>query len=499
TAKGFALWGWNDPYLERPASPPANEAQALYSTADGAGYFVKIADGQSFDAPGSNSKAGFGMMDFTNPAARSFWSARVGDAVAAGFHGFKLDYGEDGVPDLLNGRLGLRYFDGTTDRTAREYPLGYHGAYRDALASTADGGVLIVRASTYGGAQVADVIWPGDLDNGFQHRGDKGSNGSELVGGLPASIIAGQTLAASGFPLYGADVAGYRGDMPTSESLLRWSEASALSMVMQLGPGEKKYPWIYDAQTVVTYTQLAALHQKIVPYLAALLANAQRDGTPTIRSLPLMFPTDPGAITAADDEYMLGPSLLAAPVVVEGATQRQVHLPPGTWFSWWDGTRVDGPVNVTLQAPLGQPPLFVRAGAIIAELPDGIDTLFPATDPSTVSVDALSGFAEALAWVSGGASATTYDGGQIAITDDASGVGISWTPKGPATTLTMTIDLAARTGKIARLTTATGTDGTNVRAATYQGDVTSSTDNAAFLSENMLYLRLVGAGAVIVQ
>ncbi|MGH7329946.1 MAG: TIM-barrel domain-containing protein, partial [Polyangiaceae bacterium] len=301
TAKGFALWGWNDPYLERPASPPANEAQALYSTADGAGYFVKIADGQSFDAPGSNSKAGFGMMDFTNPAARSFWSARVGDAVAAGFHGFKLDYGEDGVPDLLNGRLGLRYFDGTTDRTAREYPLGYHGAYRDALASTADGGVLIVRASTYGGAQVADVIWPGDLDNGFQHRGDKGSNGSELVGGLPASIIAGQTLAASGFPLYGADVAGYRGDMPTSESLLRWSEASALSMVMQLGPGEKKYPWIYDAQTVVTYTQLAALHQKIVPYLAALLANAQRDGTPTIRSLPLMFPTDPGAITAADD------------------------------------------------------------------------------------------------------------------------------------------------------------------------------------------------------
>src|SRR4029077_912882 len=165
----------------------------------------------------------------------------------------------------------------------------------------------------------------------------------------------------------------------------------------------------------------------------------------------------------------------------------QVHLPPGTWFSWWDGTRVDGPVNVTLEAPLGQPPLFARAGAIVAELPDGIDTLFSATDPSTVSVDALAGFAEALAWVSGNASASTYDGGQIAITDDASGVGITWTPKGPAKTITMTIDLAARTGKTARLTTVAGTGSTNVRAAFSQSDVTSSTDNAAFLSENKLY------------
>ncbi|MEO7110153.1 MAG: TIM-barrel domain-containing protein, partial [Polyangiaceae bacterium] len=130
---GFQLWGWSTPYLENPKTPPADEAQSLYPTASAAHYFVERYDGTVFSAPGPDQNNGFGMIDFTNPLARLYWSTRISDAVNAGFHGFKLDYGEDGVPDLLNSRLGLQYYDGETDRTARTYPLGYHGAYRDAL------------------------------------------------------------------------------------------------------------------------------------------------------------------------------------------------------------------------------------------------------------------------------------------------------------------------------------------------------------------------------
>ena len=37
----------------------------------------------------------------------------------------------------------------------------------------------------------------------------------------------------------------------------------------------------------------------------------------------------------ADDEYMLGPDLLAAPVLEEGASERDVLLPPGEWRDAW--------------------------------------------------------------------------------------------------------------------------------------------------------------------
>ena len=500
TAMGFELFGWNSPYLEDPASSGSqDEAQMLYPTAAAKHYFVEVQDGSPFAAPGADASVGFGMIDFTSSAATAFWSGRAAVPVGLGMNGFKLDYGEDMVPDLLGARLNLKLSDGESERTARNYPLGYHGAYRDALAKTSDGGVLIVRASTYGGAAVADIVWPGDLDNGFQHYGDPGPSGTMLVGGLPASIVAGQTLAASGFPLYGADTGGYRGGAPTKEALLRWAEHTALSMVMQLGPGENKYPWNYDADTVTVYTALANLHQKLVPYLTSLLAAAEAHGTPTIRSLPLAYPTDTGAATAADDEYMLGPALLVAPVVTEGATSRQVHLPPGKWFGWWDGSMTSGPASITASAPIGQPPLYVAAGSLLPTLPAGIDTLVPATTAGTVSLDAMKGLDEASGWVSGPATAGFLDGSKLSITDGPSGVEVVWAPTGAGHVLTLTLNLQARTGKTAPLATVTSVSGAAPTSVASAALAQSATGAAFYLHGDTAVIRLEGASDVRVE
>ncbi len=499
-ALGFELFGWNSPYLQNPTSSGTqNEAQQLYAMAASNGYFVEESDGTPFSAPGPSSSEGFGLIDFTSTAARAFWAGRAAGAVAIGMNGFKLDYAEDMVPDLLGGRLNLKLSDGETERTARTYPLGYHGAYRDALAKTSDGGILIVRASTYGGASVADIVWPGDLDNGFQHRGDVGPSGTQLVGGLPASIVAAQTLAACGFHLVGAVPGGDGGGAPSSEALRRWGGHTALSMVLQLGPGENKYPWNYDAETVTLYTALASLHQKLVPYLASLLEDAEANGTPTLRALPLAYPMDTDAPAAADDEYLLGPDLLVAPVVTAGATSRQVHLPPGTWFGWWDGSQQTGGSSITVQAPLGQPPLFVRAGALLPLLPDGIDTLVPATDPSTVSMSAKAGFDEASAWVSGNATAAYLDGSTVAVIDDATGVEIVWTPMGTGNVLTITLDLRARAGKASALSSVTVASGSALTSVASAADVATATGGAYYLSGDSAVLRLVGASDVHVE
>jgi len=494
---GFKLFGWNSPYLESPASSGTeDEAQLLYPTAEADGYFVKKGSAP-FAALGPGSGT-YGLMDFTSGGATAFWAGRAAVPVGLGMDGFKLDYGEDMVPSIFGQRLGLTLADGETERTARDYPLVYHGAYRKALArdgGSGDDGVLVVRASTYGGAQVADIVWPGDLDNGFQHYGDVNGAGALLVGGLPASVVAAQTLSASGFALFGADIAGYRDGVPTSEALLRWAEQCSLSMVMQLGPGENKYPWNYDASTVTTYTALANLHQSLVPYLATLLTAAETLGTPTLRPLPLAFPTDSDAPMFADTEYLLGPALLVAPVVTSGVMSRQVHLPPGEWFPWWGGAAIAGPMTFTAQAPIGQPPLYVLAGSLLPMLPPGIDTLVASDDPSTVSLSAMAGTDVASAWVSGPASTTCLDGSSLSIADTATGVLVTWAPSGTGNALVLTLDVSQRKGATFAPTQVVSVSGGPLTQETSAAAVSTATTSAFYLSGTQAVVRLVGAGA----
>src|SRR5262249_49946195 len=109
-------------------------------------------------------------------------------------------------------------------------------------------------------------------------------------------------------------------------------------------------------------------------------------GTPTVRDVGFQYPNDPDA-DAEPYEYMLGPDILVAPIWQEAQTTRTVHLPPGRWMHWFTGTWYDGgPTSVTVDAPLGTTPAFVREGALIPMLPDDVDTL--------VSVDAASGLVD---------------------------------------------------------------------------------------------------------
>jgi alpha-glucosidase len=72
-------------------------------------------------------------------------------------------------------------------------------------------------------------------------------------------------------------------------------------------------------------------------------------------------------VRGIEDAFMLGPDLLVAPVLEEGASERRIHLPAhdGGWYDWHDGRHFPGGQMVQVDAPLGRLPLFVRAGAMI--------------------------------------------------------------------------------------------------------------------------------------
>jgi alpha-D-xyloside xylohydrolase len=85
-----------------------------------------------------------------------------------------------------------------------------------------------------------------------------------------------------------------------------------------------------------------------------------------------------------DDIYMFGDDLLVAPVVVEGARQKEVMFPPGRWIDWWDGSTHPGGWTETIDAPLEKLPLYLRQGGIVPLLRPTIDTLAPTTKPEQV-------------------------------------------------------------------------------------------------------------------
>lgn len=62
-------------------------------------------------------------------------------------------------------------------------------------------------------------------------------------------------------------------------------------------------------------------------------------------------------------EYMLGDTILVAPVVEDGARSRDIYLPEGTWSSGVDSNEYVGPRWVMdYPAPLDVVPFFVKVG-----------------------------------------------------------------------------------------------------------------------------------------
>jgi alpha-D-xyloside xylohydrolase len=100
-----------------------------------------------------------------------------------------------------------------------------------------------------------------------------------------------------------------------------------------------------------------------MPYLARLGQDAHTTGVPVMRPMVLEFPDDPGAATV-DTQYMLGETLLVAPVFTADGDV-DVYVPEGTWTSLLTGDRVVGPRWVRERHGFLSLPLYVRPDSVL--------------------------------------------------------------------------------------------------------------------------------------
>jgi len=141
---------------------------------------------------------------------------------------------------------------------------------------------------------------------------------------------------------------------------------SAADGSRRLPSGAKNEIWSYGKDTYDILSRYVHLREKLRPYLREVMRDAHENGQPVMRAMFHDFPDDERAWTC-DDQYMLGPDLLVAPVVIEGAIRREVCLPAGTtWTSLWSGSRHEGGQVITVDAPIEDIPVFVRGNAFDA-------------------------------------------------------------------------------------------------------------------------------------
>ena len=150
----------------------------------------------------------------------------------------------------------------------------------------------------------------------------------------------------------------------TKELLLRWAELAVFTPFFRLHGSllnGTHTPWRYDAETVRIYNELALLHRRAGPLILRLWRQAERTGVPPTRPLWLAYPQDRQA-ARQDQEWLLGPNVLVAPVLTEGARTRSVYFPGGCWRAPHSGQTVHGPQTRTMAAPLEVLPYYFRSG-----------------------------------------------------------------------------------------------------------------------------------------
>jgi alpha-D-xyloside xylohydrolase len=137
-----------------------------------------------------------------------------------------------------------------------------------------------------------------------------------------------------------------------------------------------------ESDHIITITRkYLELRMTLIPYLYSSFQRYRLEGLPPIRSLILDYQTD-GCTHSIDDQYMLGDSLLVAPVF-RGEKTRNVFLPCGEWYDFWTRERFVGGQTMAYDTPLDIIPVFVKSGVILP-LADpvqyvGVDTMFRLT------------------------------------------------------------------------------------------------------------------------
>lgn len=176
-----------------------------------------------------------------------------------------------------------------------------------------------------------------------------------------------------GIPMFGVDTCGFSGNSDM-ELCNRWMQLSAFFPFYRNHntlSANSQEPYVWES-VIEASKDAMAIRYSLLPYIYTTFARAHETGSTVMRALAWEFPDEPW-LANADRQFLLGGAILVTPVLSQGATTVDGVFPgsgDGTtvWYDWYNRTAVAGVSrgqNVTIDAPLGHIPVFIRGGYIV--------------------------------------------------------------------------------------------------------------------------------------
>lgn len=230
---------------------------------------------------------------------------------------------------------------------------------------------FVLSRAFFAGTQRIGPVWTGDNAADWDH--------------LRVSVPMCLTLGLSGLTFSGADVGGFFGD-PSPELAVRWYQLGAHYPFFRGHAHldtKRREPWRFGDEHTATIRDAIRRRYQLAPYLYTLFEDAAATGAPVMRPTWYEFPEDPDAFET-QESFMLGPALLVAPVLREGAEEVRVYLPTeekeaekegkgggpakGTavWYDHDTGEAYEGGKTHAIAVTMESVPTFVRGGFIVS-------------------------------------------------------------------------------------------------------------------------------------
>lgn len=315
------------------------------------------------------------FYDATHPGARDFvWQKCKENYYNKGIRVFWLDEAEPeyGTYEFDN----YRYYAGPALQCTNIYPVMYAKGFYEGLKAEGEKEIMsLVRCAWAGSQKYGVLTWSGDISSTFR--------------AMREQLQAGLNMGMAGIPWWTSDIGGFIGgdisDPAFKELLVRWfawgafcpvfrmhgerspwfeREQEFINGVRQLTSGQANEVWSFGEENYEILKKYLLIREKLRPYVRECMEAASRTGEPVMRPLFFDFPEDQKAWDT-EDAYMFGKSVLVAPVMEAGVTDREVYLPEGAeWTEVFTGKKWEGGQTVSAYAPIDIIPVFTRDEAV---------------------------------------------------------------------------------------------------------------------------------------
>lgn len=317
-------------------NPFISERAPEYSELLDIGYFISFPDGRTVlcDA----DKGGVALLDLNKPEARSWLINACSTLARDGFNIFESNFTHS-ISDIFEQASGKK-----------NYLMNYSSFLNSALSDISER-----ERGRLGSLVIADTICSGDQDSPFS------SIYSKLPPEYPDLSSAVKSAISYGLTGFG----GINIDIPeksiTDPGLFeRWIAFATYTPHVRFC-GTLKL--LEDTALINSLKSFCAIRNVLAPYVYSCLCENTNYGTPVIRALPLEFAGDPAG-ASFDTEYLLGNSLLIAPVITANETMR-VYLPAGIWTDFMTHEKIQGPRYISRKSNPSAMPVYARPNSII--------------------------------------------------------------------------------------------------------------------------------------